>query len=279
VQLDVICDPELWLTKVDPPQLESALLNLSINARDAMLPGGGSLTITTENRAIEGAAAAAAELTPGSYVVLSVTDSGNGMTPDVVARAFDPFFTTKPIGAGTGLGLSMVYGFVRQSGGQVAVRSQPDAGTTMTLYFPRHTGDVPLAVETPPADPAQIPAGECILVVEDEAPLRELFAEQLSEFGYDVIAVEDGAQAVDILRSDRRIDLLLTDVGLPGGLNGRQVADAGQSARPDLKVLFITGYAQNAADGDGSLGRGMKVLTKPFDIDTLASKVSNMLGK
>lgn len=277
VRLDVQGQPELWSTKIDPPQLESALLNLCINACDAMAPNGGRLTIVTANQTLEAASAAKHELSPGQYVVVSVTDTGCGMTPKVMARAFDPFFTTKPIGAGTGLGLSMVYGFVRQSGGQVSVHSEPDVGTTMTLYLPRYEGDLPVAVDSKPAELEHSASGECILLVEDEPTLRELFAEQLSELGYQVIAVANGAAAVEILHSGRPIDLLLTDVGLPGGLNGRQVADAGQATRPDLKVLFVTGYAQHAAVGDTLLGRGMKVLTKPFDIDTLATKVRKMI--
>lgn len=235
--------------------------------------------MATENQSIEGTAAVQSELAPGQYVVLHVIDSGSGMAPDVMARAFDPFFTTNPIGAGTGLGLSMVYGFVRQSGGQVGVRSEPGIGTTMTLYLPRHAGALPLDAESRRADLDHSPTGESILVVEDEPALRELFAEQLSGLGYLISAVANGADAVDILRSDRRIDLLLTDVGLPGGLNVRQVAEAGQQTRPDLKVLFITGYGQGSSDGDGLLGRGMKVLTKPLDIDTLADKVRKMLDR
>ncbi len=277
VRLEVMEDDALWTTKVDPPQLESALLNLCINARDAMLPDGGRLAIETANMTLEGEAAEKHELSPGHYVVLSVTDSGRGMTPDIIARAFDPFFTTKPTGAGTGLGLSMVYGFVRQSGGQVGVESEPDVGTTMTLYLPRFAGELVPGGDSKPGDLEPSPTGECILVVEDEAPLRALFAEQLEELGYEVVAVGNGAAALDVLRSERRIDLLLTDVGLPGGLNGRQVADAGRTTRPDLKVLFVTGYAQTAATGDGLLGRGMRVLTKPFDMDVLASRVRKML--
>ncbi len=277
VRLEVIGAGGLWSTKVDPPQLESALLNLCINARDAMTPDGGRLTIETANKWLDDRAAAERELPPGQYIALNVTDTGSGMTPDVIARAFDPFFTTKPIGAGTGLGLSMVYGFVRQSGGQVRVYSEPGMGTTMTLYLPRYEGDMPADAESKVADLEQSPSGECVLVVEDEATLRELFTEQLAGLGYQVIAVADGAAALDILRSERQIDLLLTDVGLPGGMNGQQVAEAGRATRPDLKVLFVTGYAQNAAIGNGLLGRGMKVLTKPFDIDTLAARVRKMV--
>lgn len=274
VQVKVTGDAALWPTKVDPPQLESALLNLCINARDAMVPDGGQLTIATSNLSLGGTSVAAEpSLAPGDYVVLTVSDSGSGMTPDVMAHAFDPFFTTKPMGAGTGLGLSMVYGFVRQSGGEVKVQSQPGRGTTMTLYLPRHAGEMPTPVESRPADLEPGPTGACVLLVEDEPSLRGLLAEQLTDLGYQVRAVENGAAAVEVLQSEQRIDLLLTDVGLPGGLNGRQVAEAGQARRPDLKVLFITGYAPVAAVGDGLVGPGMRVLTKPFDLDTLAELV------
>lgn len=277
MQLQLIGGGELWLTKVDPPQLESALLNLCINACDAMLPEGGPLTIATSNQSMDKVGAAALDMSPGEYVVLKVTDSGTGMTADVMARAFDPFYTTKPIGAGTGLGLSMVYGFVRQSGGALGVQSVPEVGTTMTLYLPRYAGDMPAMADSQFANIESSASGECILLVEDESTLRELFAEHLTDLGYHVVAVGSGSDAVDILRSDQQVDLLLTDVGLPGGLNGRQVADAGRGTRPDLKVLFITGYAQTAASEGGLLGPGMKILTKPFDIDTLTIKVQKML--
>jgi CheY-like chemotaxis protein len=252
-------------------------LNLCINARDAM-PDGGRVTIETANRWLDERAARKHELTPGQYVSLCVTDTGVGMTPEVIAKAFDPFFTTKPIGEGTGLGLSMVYGFARQSGGQVRLYSEVGQGTTMCLYLPRDTDDVP-AEQAPEADLADrvSGSGEVVLVIDDEPTIRMLINEVLAESGYSAIEAADGASGLEVLQSDTRIDLLITDVGLPGGLNGRQVADAARVARPDLKVLFITGYAENAVLGAGHLEAGMSVITKPFELDGLADKVKAMI--
>ncbi len=279
VAVEVVGAGGLWPTRIDPPQLESAVLNLCINARDAMLPAGGRLTIETANTWLDERAAAERDLAPGQYISVCVTDTGIGMSADVVAHAFDPFFTTKPIGAGTGLGLSMVYGFVRQSGGQVRVYSEEGQGTTMCLYFPRFLGEGEVEAEPPARGIDESAAGELILLVEDEHTIRELLCEELRELGYRVIAVGNGAAALEVLQSNASIDLLLTDVGLPGGLNGRQVADAGRETRPDLKVLFLTGYAQNAVVGNGLLGPDMEVLTKPFDIEVLATKVRRILGR
>jgi len=277
VTVEVVGSGGLWATRIDPSQLENALLNLCINARDAMLPRGGRLTIETANRWLDMRTAAEHQLTPGQYVSLSVTDTGVGMPADVIQRIFDPFFTTKPLGQGTGLGLSMVYGFVRQSGGQVRVYSEVGQGTTMCLYLPRHLG--PADEEDPLAGNEAVVKGdgETVLVIEDEKTIRLLIAEVLEEVGYEVLTAEDGVSGLRLLQSQRRIDLLVTDVGLPGGLNGRQVADAGRVARPGLKVLFITGYAENAAVGNGHLDHGMQILTKPFDINVLANKVREMM--
>jgi CheY-like chemotaxis protein len=200
------------------------------------------------------------------------------MAPDVIDRVFDPFFTTKPIGQGTGLGLSMVYGFVRQSGGQVRIYSEVGMGTTMCLYLPRHHGeaegqDVPLQATIDQGDDEQI------LVIDDEATIRMLIAEVLQENGYGVLEAGDGPAGLRILQSDARIDLLITDVGLPGGMNGRQVADAARVTRPDLRVLFITGYAENAAVGNGDLDSGMEVITKPFVMTDLGHKVRELLDR
>ena len=279
VELEVVGAGGLWLTQVDASQLENAVLNLCINARDAMAPDGGRLTIETANKWLDDRAAAERELPPGQYISVCVTDTGVGMTPEVIARAFDPFFTTKPMGQGTGLGLSMVYGFVRQSGGQVRIYSVPGEGTTMCLYLPRYMGDADQ--ENPHTQPTfdHRADGEVVLVIEDEATIRGLIAEELEDLGYNVISVGDGPAGLHVLQSDRRIDLLLTDVGLPGGLNGRQVADAGRVTRPDLKVLFITGYAENAAVGNGLLAFGMEVITKPFDVAALAAKVQEMIER
>jgi PAS domain S-box-containing protein len=280
VDLQVLPAESLWAVRVDRSQLENALLNLCINARDAMAPAGGVLSIATACQRLEGLLAAELDVPPGEYVIVGVTDTGAGMTPEVMARAFDPFFTTKPLGQGTGLGLSMIYGFVRQSGGQVRIKSEVGRGTTMLLYLPRHQGDSePVAPELAALGPQQQAAGEVILLIEDEAAIRELVAEQLEYMGYRVIVAGDGAGGLRHLQSDARIDLLLTDVGLPGGLNGRQVADAGRVSRPELKVLFITGYADGAAVGDSLLEPGMEVVTKPFAIAELAERVRRLVGR
>ncbi|MGI4855405.1 MAG: response regulator [Janthinobacterium lividum] len=278
VAVEVITSASLWRTLVDPNQLENALLNLCINACDAM-PGGGRLVIETANRWLDQAAAENLDMPPGQYVSLSVSDSGTGMTPEVSRRAFDPFFTTKPIGMGTGLGLSMIYGFVRQSGGQARIYSEVGAGTMVSLYLPRYTGtarDEP--ADAPAADPRHAGQGETVLIIDDEPAVRMLVAEVLGESGYTVIEAGSGPEGLAALQSHARIDLLITDVGLPGGLNGRQVADAARALQADLKVLFITGYAENAVLSHGHLDSGTQVLTKPFAMDALASRVKTLLG-
>lgn len=276
VQLHVVGADALWPTFVDPPQLENALLNLCINARDAM-PDGGRLTIETSNQSLDQHAASACDLQPGQYIALRVTDTGCGMAADVIARAFDPFFTTKPIGQGTGLGLSMIYGFARQSGGQARIYSEQDMGTTVSIYLPRH--DVAATdVEPKAADPtAQAGKREAILVVEDEPAIRELVCETLTDAGYRPLQAGDAKAGLQLLQSSATIDLLISDVGLPGAMNGRQMADAARVTRPDLKVLFITGYAESAAVGNGHLEADMHVLTKPFSLDTLHRKVRDIL--
>ncbi len=275
VSVEVVGAGGLWPVRVDPSQLENSLLNLCINARDAM-PEGGKLTIETANKWLDDRAAKERELPPGQYVSLCVTDTGSGMEPEVIARAFDPFFTTKPLGQGTGLGLSMIYGFVRQSGGQVRIYSEQDKGTTMCLYFPRHMGA--LDQEAPSEnDIVERGFGETVLVVDDEPTVRMLISEVLSESFYNIVEAGDGPSAIKILETGQRIDLMITDVGLPGGMNGRQVADAARVRRPDLKVLFITGYAENAAVGNGHLDPGMQILAKPFAMSTLAGKVREMI--
>ncbi|RZI98235.1 MAG: PAS domain S-box protein [Brevundimonas sp.] len=277
VEVEVVGAGGLWATRIDPSQLENALLNLCINARDAMAPDGGRLTIETSNKWLDDRASRERDLPPGQYVSLCVTDTGTGMSPEIQAQAFDPFFTTKPLGQGTGLGLSMIHGFVRQSGGQVRIYSEIGKGTTMCLYLPRYAG----ALDTPEGpDAAPTPDhghGETVLVIDDEETVRMLVSEVLSEAGYHVIEAPDGPSGLEILRSEARIDLLVTDVGLPGGLNGRQVADAARIDRPELKVLFITGYAENAAVGNGLLAAGMEVLTKPFAMAALGQKVREMI--
>jgi PAS domain S-box-containing protein len=268
----------LWKTLTDSHQLENALLNLCINARDAM-PHGGRLTVETCNRWIDERSAKARDLAAGQYISLCVSDNGTGMPAEVVSRAFDPFFTTKPLGEGTGLGLSMVYGFARQSGGQTRIYSEEGKGTMVCLYLPRcaeANQETVKADEDPEIEHTNL--GETVLVVDDEQTVRMLITDVLEELGYIAIDAGDGKAGLEILESKRQIDLLITDVGLPGGMNGRQLADAGTLLRPGLKVLFITGYAENAVIGDGHLKQGMHVLTKPFSMDSLANRITSILN-
>jgi PAS domain S-box-containing protein len=277
ITVTVSSAPELWSVLVDPNQLENALLNLCINARDAM-PDGGGLMIETANETLNAVDARTLEIDAGGYVSLSVTDTGVGMTPDVIARAFDPFFTTKPLGEGTGLGLSMVYGFARQSGGQARIASELGNGTRVTLYLPRYLGEQYLVQEPVDAQTVQPGGGETVLVVDDEAAVRVLVKEVLDELGYQILEAEDGNSGLEILRSVRRVDLLVTDVGLPGGLNGRQLADAALMVRPDLNVLFITGYAENAVIGEGHMKPGMHVMIKPFSLEILGRRIREIIS-
>ena len=266
----------LWNTLVDPGQLENALLNLCINGRDAM-PDGGAIMIETGNVSFDKSALADWDLPPGRYVAVSVSDTGTGMPADVVARAFDPFFTTKPIGQGTGLGLSMIYGFARQSGGQVRIYSEVGKGTRVCIYLPRHAGEEERALgSSSSADLPRARQGETVLVVDDEASVRMLVRDVLDDLGYSTLEAAEGAGGLTILRSEARVDLLVTDVGLPG-MNGRQLADQARAMRPDLKVLFITGYAENAVLSHGHLDPGMHILTKPFAIDALAERMRSLI--
>jgi len=278
IELERVAAVGLWNVHADPSQLENALLNLCINARDAM-PEGGKLVIETANRWVDARTAKERDMPKGQYVSLTVSDNGVGMTPEVVARAFDPFFTTKPIGMGTGLGLSMIYGFAKQSGGQVRIYSEPGKGTSVSIYLPRHDAQEEAAsepVEAPLAPRAD--QGDTVLVVDDEPALRMIIVEVMRGLGYATLEAGDGAGALRILQSPRqRIDLLVSDVGLPGGMNGRQVADAARTARPGLKVLFITGYAENAVLSHGHLDPGMHVMTKPFEMDVLARRVKELI--
>ncbi len=274
--LEVVGAGGLWTANIDAGQLENAVLNLCINARDAM-PDGGRITIETANKWLDERAARERDLPPGQYLSICVTDTGTGMDQPTIERAFEPFFTTKPIGQGTGLGLSMIYGFARQSGGQVRIYSEMGLGTTMCIYLPRHVGEAETAEEIEAAVVLDRVGGGTILIVDDEATIRHLVDEVLDDVGYTVIGAADGAAGLKVLQSGARIDLLVTDVGLPNGMNGRQVADAGRSLRPGLKVLFITGYAENAAVGNGHLEPGMELLTKPFSLDALVSKVNEMM--
>lgn len=277
VELQLALGSGLWLTKCDANQLESAILNLAINARDAM-PDGGRMMIETANAdTTQAAARVSTDLNPGQYVCISVSDSGVGMPPETAQRAFEPFFTTKPIGQGTGLGLSMIYGFAQQSGGYAEIDSEVGRGTTVRLYLPRFRGaadsdDQPAVAATA----ATAEQGETVLVIEDEPVVRGLIVEVLSDLGYRVLEAADGQQGLEVLHSDRRIDLLVTDIGLPG-LNGRQVADAARVRRPALKVLFMTGYAENAALASGFLEPGMAMITKPFAMEQLAARTREIL--
>ena len=278
IALEIVTAGGLWLTECDPHQLESAILNLAINARDAM-PGGGRLTIETCNAHLDSAyAARTRDVRPGQYVCICVTDTGTGMAPEVIDRAFDPFFTTKPIGQGTGLGLSMIYGFARQSDGYAKIYSEVGQGATVKLYLPRRTGraEEPDAEEPQLTDEHRSKAGEIVLVVEDEQSVRDLVVEVLGDLGYRALQAADGPSGLALLRGDQKIDLLVTDVGLPG-LNGRQVAEAARLHRPELKVLFMTGYAENAVIGAGFLQPGMAMITKPFPLEMIAARIRQMI--
>ncbi len=278
ISLRIQVAADAWTTLVDPNQLENALLNLCINARDAM-PDGGTVTIDVANRVVTEAETAEFDLAAGEYLGVTVTDTGTGMPPDVVAHAFEPFFTTKPLGQGTGLGLSMIYGFARQSGGQARIRSKMGQGTAVSLYLPR--GDAAVIGDAVPDDGrtgVQAIPGETVLVVDDEPVIRMLVAEVLEELGYSVLEAEDGASAFKVLQTDVTLNLMVADVGLPGGMNGRQLADYARKLRPGLKVLFITGYAEQSVLGGAHLEQGMDVVTKPFSLEVLAGRIQRLVG-
>lgn len=266
----------LWRTQADPNQLENALLNLALNARDAMA-SGGKLTIETANAYFDPQHAAEAEVASGQYVLISVSDTGSGMTKEVIDQAFEPFFTTKDTGHGTGLGLSQVYGFVKQSGGHVQIYSEIGQGTTVKVYLPRLVAEP--AEEVPPAAPVESSGGrqETVLLVEDDDGVRENSALMLKELGYRVVEAAIGAQALDRLERETDIALLFTDIGLPGGMNGRQLADEVLRRRPGLPVLFTTGYARNAIVHDGRLDPGVHLVTKPFSYAELAAGLKTVL--
>jgi signal transduction histidine kinase/CheY-like chemotaxis protein len=268
---------DLWSALIDPAQLENSLLNLCINARDAM-PHGGRILIETCNERLDESNDLDPEVLPGEYLSICVSDSGCGMSPEVAARAFEPFFTTKPVGEGTGLGLSMIYGFARQSGGQIRIRSEVSQGTTVCLQLPRHERGVEASPPpSPVSDGALAGQGETVLVVDDESSVRMLVTEVLSGLGYVAIEAADSLAGLRILQSDVRIDLLVTDVGLPGGINGRQMADAGRECRPGLPVLFITGYAETTVLDKCHLEPLTEVLTKPFPLEALASRIKELI--
>jgi PAS domain S-box-containing protein len=279
IELESVLSPRLWTVEIDQNQLESTILNLAVNARDAM-PSGGKLTIETQNTFLdESYAATDAEVRPGQYVVISISDTGSGMSKSTLARAFEPFFTTKEAGRGTGLGLSMVYGFVKQSGGHVTIYSEEGEGTTVKLYFPRHRSSE--ATPDEEGNEPEYPSAsedEVVLVVEDNPEVRAFSVMSLSELGYRVLQAADAEAALSILRSDHHVDLLFTDVVLPGR-TGRVLADESAIARPGLKVLFTTGYSRNAIVHHGRLDAGVRLLQKPFTFDQLASRVREVLDE
>ncbi|POR44914.1 histidine kinase [Methylobacterium sp. V23] len=272
IRIETVAAPDLWTTQADANQLENAILNLAVNARDAM-PKGGRLIIETDNVHLDEAYAAQNPGVPaGQYVLVALTDSGSGMPPDVAAKAFDPFFTTKPVGQGTGLGLSQVYGFVRQSGGHVAIYSEPERGTTVRIYLPRHFGD---AAEMERVTPTMLPEGsarEVILVVEDEDGVRDLAVEALRDLRYTVIHAEGAKDALQMLDTHPEIALLFTDVVMPE-VNGRELAEAVHQRRPNLPVLFTTGYTRNAIVHNGLVDADVQLLAKPYTLEQLALKV------
>jgi PAS domain S-box-containing protein len=277
-EIEVVRAAGLWTTYVDRNQLENALLNLCINARDAM-PNGGRLTIETANRWIDQNIAKRRDLPAGQYVSLSVTDTGTGMPPEVTQRIFDPFYTTKSADKGTGLGLSMIHGFMRQSGGEIRVYSEVGQGTTMCLYLPRHYGatdELEPAGEKPTVQRSA--SGETVLVVDDEPSIRMLVVEVLEELGYLAIEARDGPTALKLLQSVPSVDLLITDLALPGGINGRELAERAHTLRSELRVLFITGYAENAVISNGQLQPGVQILHKPFAVQILANLIKSILS-
>ena len=276
ISLETALHRHLWHALSDANQLESALVNLAINARDAM-PSGGQLSIDTANTVLDDSYTAGLEaVSSGEYVVISVSDTGSGMSAEVLAKAFDPFFTTKPLGQGTGLGLSMIYGYAKQSGGHVRIYSEVNRGTTVKLYLRRAPDEqAPLPIESPRAPYG---LGETVLVVEDEASVRMLISEVLDVLGYRYLEAADAKTALELLQREPQIDLLVTDVGLPD-MNGRQLADIAREERPQLRVLFVTGYAEAASVRGGVLAEGMQMMTKPFALDALGSKIREMLER
>ncbi|KWT07167.1 MULTISPECIES: hybrid sensor histidine kinase/response regulator [Pseudomonas syringae group genomosp. 2] len=278
IDIKVVAHDDLWPALIDHAQLESSLLNLCLNARDAM-PSGGRIVIETANASIEECTDPDHGIPAGEHLSIRVTDTGMGMSPDTVAKAFEPFFTTKPIGAGTGLGLSMVYGFVRQSGGQIRVESVEGQGTSVVMHLPRHIAEnAPRAAEPEITEEPAHHTGETVLIVDDEPSVRMLVAEVITGLGYNCLEAGDAQSGLQILQSDTRIDLLISDIGLPGGMNGREMADAAGDCRPGLPTLFITGYAKTSVLDDCHLRPCTQVLTKPFGLDALAGRVTGLIG-
>lgn len=279
IRIETVLASELWRISADSSQLENAILNLAVNARDAM-KGDGKLTLETANVTLDdGYAGAHADVAAGQYVMIAVTDTGSGMTPEVIERAFDPFFTTKPLGSGTGLGLSQVFGFVKQSGGNVKIHSEQDRGTTVKIYLPRFLGEY-TEVSRPVIDMERLRPqdnNETILVVEDESRLREVTCMGLRDLGYNVLEAPDGAEALKVLATRPEIQCLFTDIVMPG-MTGRQLADEALIQRPTLKVIYTTGYTRNAVVHNGVLDPSVNFLPKPFTLDQLALKLREVLG-
>jgi len=280
IEIETVLGGGLWNAMIDETQLESALLNLAINSRDAM-PNGGKLTIETVNSHLDQEYVNhRIEVTPGQYVMVTVSDTGSGMAPEVLERVFEPFFTTKEVGKGTGLGLSMVYGFVKQSGRHVAVYSEPGEGTSVKLYLPRAMG-LEAGAHVPAASRrGAMPVGdETILVVEDDPDVRAFVASALGILGYEILEAEDGPSALALLEENQGIDLLFTDVVLPRGMNGRELADEIRKREPDIKILFTSEYTENAIVHHGRLDAGTRLLAKPYKRESLALRVRNILDE
>jgi signal transduction histidine kinase/CheY-like chemotaxis protein len=277
IELQMTLATDLWPVHADRTQVETAVLNLVINAHDAMPDGGRVLVETRNERLDEGYAALNEDVTPGDYAMLAVSDNGVGMSADTLARAVEPFFTTKEVGRGSGLGLSMVYGFAKQSGGHLKIYSEPDLGTTVRLYLPRAASAADAQIASGAAE-ARLPGGrESILVVEDNDDVRRIVVKQLASLGYAVSEAPDGPAALERLREDAGIDLLFTDIVMPKGMSGRVLAEQAQAMRPALKVLFTTGYTADAIVHGGRLDEGVALLSKPFSKATLARKIREIL--
>jgi len=280
ISLECVLAGGVWRTRVDPGQLENAILNLAVNARDAM-PGGGRLTIETQNARLDDEyAAAQTDVAAGQYVLIAVTDTGTGMGAEIVARAFDPFFTTKEKGRGTGLGLSQVYGFIKQSGGHIKIYSEPGHGTSVKIYLPRFTGDLAVAATVPEVEP-EVPAGspaEIVLLVEDDDAVRKVHVNMLRGLNYTVRHANGGPEALKMIQEQPGIKLLFTDVVMPG-MSGRQLADEAKRMAPDVKILFTTGYTANAIVHNGVIDADVDLLQKPFAFDMLARKVRTVLDR
>jgi CheY-like chemotaxis protein len=279
IRIETVLAGGIWRVAADANQVENALLNLAVNARDAM-PSGGRLTIETANAFLDDAYAGANDIRAGQYVVVAVSDTGMGMPKDVLQKAFEPFFTTKDVGKGSGLGLSQVYGFIKQSDGHAKIYSEPGQGTTIKLYLPRLASDADAGDTV--VEPQRHPEGRSdlrVLVVEDDEDVRAHAVAILRELGYSVVEAADGPSALRVLESEPGVRLLFTDIGLPEGLNGRQLADEALRRRPELRVLYTTGYARNAIVHQGRLDPGVELITKPFTYAALASKVHAMFER